>query len=81
LRTGLKSVIPPFELDARKAQGLLDEVPVRYLVVDEGKYKKYTTRVVAEYPDRWRRVFADAIREEVKSGEGAFEIYERIDAR
>ncbi len=82
LRTGLKSVIPPFELDADKAQRLLDGVPVRYLIVDEGNYKKYTTPVVASFPDRWRRVFADSIRLEGNTQEeGKFEIYERVHAQ
>lgn len=79
IRTGLKSVLSPFEMDAGEAQRLLDSVPVRYLIVDEGKYKKYTARVVAAYPDRWRRVYADTIREEGgRQGEGKFEIYERL---
>ena len=82
LRTGLKSVIPPFELDARRAQGLLDGLPVRYLIVDEGHYKKYTSRVVTNYPDRWRRVFVDSIRAGgIAPDGGTFEIYERTDAR
>ena len=82
LRTGLKSVVPPFELDAQKAQAQLDEVPVRYLIVDEGNYKKYTTRVVAQSPDRWRRVFTDQIRpEDPTQPLGTFEIYERVDGR
>jgi hypothetical protein len=82
LRTGLKSVIPPFELDPDKAQRLLDGVPVRYLIVDEGNYKKYTTPVVAKFPNQWRRVFANSIRFEGSTQTvGRFEIYERIDDR
>jgi hypothetical protein len=76
LRTGLKTVMPPFELDPERAQRQLDTVPVSYLIVDESKYKKYTARVVAAYPDRWQRVYADAINEDGKPGR--FEIYERI---
>src|SRR6185437_13994640 len=34
LRTGLHSVMPPYESSAPKAQHLLDGVPVSYLVVD-----------------------------------------------
>jgi hypothetical protein len=74
LRTGLKSVLPPFEMDAQEAQRLLDGVPVRYLVVDDGVYKKYTERVAAASPNRWRRVYAQASSE---GPESKVEIYER----
>jgi glucan biosynthesis protein len=77
LRIGLKAVLPPSELDTEKAQQLLDSVPVKYLLVDESRYKKYTTRVVAAYPDRWQRVYAEATVEE-DGRPGKFEIYERI---
>ena len=36
LRSGLKSVFPPFDLDPARAQRLLDSVPVTFLMVDEG---------------------------------------------
>jgi hypothetical protein len=76
LRTGLKSVLPPFETDASKAQRLLDSVPVTFLIVDDGAYKKYTARVVAAHPDRWRRVYAESSTE-ADGVQGKFEIYER----
>jgi hypothetical protein len=75
LRTGIKSVLPPLEMDAAKAQRLLDTVPVKFLIVDEGMFKKYTSQVVATYPDRWRRVYADSTGE--GGQQGKFEIYER----
>ncbi len=79
LRTGMKSVLPPLVTDAEIAQRLLDSVPVKFLIVDEGDFRKYTTRVVAAYPDRWRRVYADSVFEEDNNQEtGKFEIYERI---
>lgn len=79
LRTGMKSVLPPLETDAETAQRLLDSVPVKFLIVDEGDFKKYTTRVVAAYPDRWRRVYADSIPKKDNNQEAdKFEIYERI---
>ena len=82
LRTGIKSVLPPFEMDIEKAQHLLDSVPVKFLIVDEGDFKKYTTRVVANYPALWRRVYADSIRDQGGNpAEGKFEIYERIGAQ
>lgn len=77
LRIGLKAVLPPFEIDTEKAQQLLDSVPVKYLLIDESRYKKYTTHVVAAYPDRWQRVYAEATVEE-DGRPGKFEIYERV---
>ena len=77
LRSGLKSVFPPFDLDPARAQRLLDSVPVTFLMVDEGVLWKYTAPVVTEHPDRWRRVFADSTNE--ASGlPGTFAIYERV---
>lgn len=82
LRTGMKSVLPPLETDAETAQRLLDSVPVKFLIVDEGDFKKYTTRVVTAYPDSWRRVYADSVLVEGNNQEaGKFEIYERINAQ
>jgi hypothetical protein len=77
LRTGLKSVLPPFEMNAAKTQRLLDSVPVKYLVLDESVYQKYTSRVVATHPGLWRRVYADSIVKE-DGAQGKFEIYERV---
>jgi hypothetical protein len=83
LRTRLKAVMPPFELDPVKAQKLLDSVPVSYLILDEGlafDTRKYTTHVVQNFPGRWKRVYSDSVVTE--SGEelkGRFEIYQRVD--
>lgn len=79
LRTGLKSVLPPLELDAAKAQILLDTVPVKYLIVDDGDFNKYTTRVVKTFPELWKRiyVYSDTTEDQEKD-EGKFEIYERV---
>ena len=71
LRTGMKSVMPPFEDDAAVAQRLLDSVPVRYLFVDlglEADLWRYTSGVVAAYPDRWQRVYASRVRDDSVSG-------------
>jgi hypothetical protein len=77
LRSGLKSVLPPFDLDPARAQRLLDSVPVTFLMVDEGSFKKYTAPVVAAHPDRWQRIFTDSTNE--TSGlPGTFEIYQRV---
>lgn len=78
LRTGLKSVLPPLELDANTAQRLLDTVPVKYLIVDEGDFNKYTTNVIAKYPELWRKVFSFSDSEvEGSADKHIFEIYER----
>lgn len=72
LRTGLKAVMPPFELDPDKAQRLLDTVPVTYLILDQGvlNTQQYTRPVVERFPTRWKRVFA------VPAGD--FAIYQRV---
>jgi hypothetical protein len=60
LRTGLKSVMPPFEADAARAQALLDTVPVRFMVVgaDVAATERYTAPVVRRFADRWTAVYA-----------------------
>ncbi|MGH7803746.1 MAG: hypothetical protein ACREQJ_05315, partial [Candidatus Binatia bacterium] len=83
LRTGLKSVMPPFEIDANLAQELLDSVPVRYLIADVGLAAdtwRYTSAVVAAFPDRWQVVHSSPVRNE--SGEldpREFRVYRRTD--
>jgi hypothetical protein len=79
LLTNLKSVIPPFEINPAKAQSLLDGVPVRFLMVDDGIYHKYTTPVIAANPERWRRVYVASTRDE-EGRAGTFEIYERTNS-
>lgn len=82
LRTGLKSVMPPFEQDPVKTQRLLDSVPVSYMIVDEGlalETRKYTFPVTQTFPDRWRRVYSDSVITEAgEEMNGRFEIYQRI---
>ncbi len=82
LRTGLKSVMPPFESNPHEAGRLLDSVPVSYLIVDEGlalDTRKYTIPVTHTFQDRWRRVYSDSITTD--TGEilkDRFQIYQRI---
>lgn len=80
LRTGLKTVIPPFEREAPEAQRLLDTVPVSYLMVDDSVYRKYTEPVVAKYTDLWRRVYPETANEPGPRPEGYVEIYKRVGA-
>lgn len=72
LRTGLKAVMPPFELDPVKAQHLLDTVPVRYLILDKGALdiKRYTLPVTQKVPKDWALVYF--------APEGNCSIYERV---
>jgi hypothetical protein len=66
LRTGVKSVMPPYEASPTTAQHLLDDVPVTYLVLDEldspDVSGRYLGPVVAAYPERWRLVYGDGAR-------------------
>jgi 4-amino-4-deoxy-L-arabinose transferase-like glycosyltransferase len=72
LRTGLKAVLPPLELDAEKAQHLLDTVPVKYLMLEKDDFlgtTKYVSSVLQNSQGRWKLVFSTA--------DGRLEIYER----
>ncbi|HEX7786113.1 MAG TPA: hypothetical protein VF653_07825 [Methylomirabilota bacterium] len=72
LRTGLKTVMPPFVADLAIAQSLLDSVPVRFVVVDGTDVnftREYTLPLLEASPDRWMPVYSDP--------SGKLEIYER----
>jgi 4-amino-4-deoxy-L-arabinose transferase-like glycosyltransferase len=64
LRTGLKTVMPPFEPDSVRVEALLDSVPVNYVVLDATLYGKpadttqYVAPVVRSAPDRWERRYS-----------------------
>jgi hypothetical protein len=64
LRTGMKAVLPPFELDGAKAQKLIDTVPVRYLIAEKepqlvglGAYHRFTSALVRDNPGCWTVVW------------------------
>jgi hypothetical protein len=61
LRTGHKTVLPPFEIDPNREHRLLDEVPVNYLVVDTfgkpGVTERYAAPAIAKRSEGWRLVF------------------------
>jgi len=82
LRTGLKTVMPPFETDPVKAQAMLDSVPVSYLLQDEGlaiDTKRYIEEVIKRFPDRWDRVYFDTIVSEDQGDSSLkFAIYRRV---
>ena len=69
LRTGLKAVMPPFELNPERAQKLLDSVPVTYLIFEDNFTKRYVSLVTQSYPNIWREIYSDQ--------HGSFKIYER----
>jgi hypothetical protein len=76
LRTGLKTVMPPFEPDLNKMQNLLDSIPATYVVLDQTLHGKpadttqYVSPAVRQAPDRWRPIYSDR--------EGGCEIYQRV---
>jgi hypothetical protein len=59
LRTGLKSVMAPFEADPRREQASLDSVPVTFLVVgrDVVGTERYTTPMLKAFPAFWSAAF------------------------
>ena len=60
LRTGLRSVMPPFEPDVREAQRLVDSVPVSYLIVDSLRFvdvsRRYGAPIVSAFPGYWELI-------------------------
>jgi hypothetical protein len=72
LRTGLKTVMPPFEVDAGRMQELLDTVPVAYLIVgrDVIGSERYTFQVVRAFSAGWKAVYATPA--------GDWTIYQRV---
>ena len=82
LRTGLKSVMEPFEADPVKAQDLLDSVPVTYLFLDEGlavDTKRYMVSVIQQFPERWELIYSDIIvPERGHKAPGNLSIYRRV---
>jgi hypothetical protein len=62
LRTGLQAVMPPYESDPARAELLLEQVPVTYLIVDQLSFldvgRRYTIPVIESARDRWRLIYA-----------------------
>jgi len=62
LRTGLQAVMPPYEANPERAEMLLQQVPVTYLIVDQLSFldvgRRYTIPAVESAPDRWRLIYA-----------------------
>jgi hypothetical protein len=83
LRTGLKTVMPPFEADPVKAQQFLDSVPVSYLIIADElavDTRKYTSSVVQYFPGRWQRVYSTSVISELgEKLQDRFEIYKHVE--
>jgi hypothetical protein len=64
LKTGLQSVMPPFERNVHEAQRLMDSVPVSYLIVDNLEppdvSQRYAAPVVRAFPERWELIYSSA---------------------
>jgi len=74
LRTGRKAVLPPFEIDGKKAQQLIDTVPVKYLFAPAtGGYHRFTAALIAENPDAWKHIWGGP--------NGTIDVYERVGPR
>jgi hypothetical protein len=76
LKTGSRAILPPFEADVRVARQLLDEVPVRYLVIDSLEFldvtRRYAAPVARAYPREWQLIYSSA--------DSTSRIYRRADA-
>jgi hypothetical protein len=76
LKTGARAVLPPFEADVRATRRLLEEVPVRYLVVDSLEFvdvsRRYAAPVARAYPREWQLIYSSA--------DSTSRIYRRTDA-
>ncbi|OLE58222.1 MAG: hypothetical protein AUG74_17355 [Bacteroidetes bacterium 13_1_20CM_4_60_6] len=64
--------MPPFELNPENAQRLLDSVPVRYLMYEEGFTQKYVSNILQKHPELWEQIYSDPTVE--------FKIYKRVQA-
>ena len=74
LRTGRRAVLVPFETDGKKAQRLIDTVPVKYLFAHSADpYQRFNAPLIAENPDAWNRVWSSA--------NGTLNVYERVERR
>jgi hypothetical protein len=75
LKTGSRAILPPFEVDVRAARRLLEEVPVRYLVVDGLEFldvsRRYAAPVPLAYPREWKLIYSSA--------DSTSRIYRRVD--
>ena len=61
LKTGLKAIMIPMEINPATAQHLLDSVPVDYLILDQVDtldiIHKYAYPLIESFPDRWSLLY------------------------
>jgi hypothetical protein len=61
LMTGIKAVMPPMVADPMKASKLMQEVPVRYVIVGESYHvdtdRRYALPAVKSHPEKWHLVY------------------------
>lgn len=73
LASGLRSILPPFEVDPERAEKELREVPVDWVVIDDLEFldvsRRYAEPAVAAHPEHWQLVYDAA---------GASRIYRRL---
>jgi hypothetical protein len=83
LRTGRKTVMPPFEGDPARAQHLLDTVPVAFIVFDRAlatNISPFLAPVMERFPNRWTPVYSDTIPDpDHPSDRQTFAVYKRVD--
>jgi hypothetical protein len=76
LKTGSRAVLPPFEPDVRAGRRLLEEVPVKYLVVDSLEFvdvsRRYAAPIARAYHREWKLIYW--------SPDSTSRIYRRVDA-
>ena len=77
LRTGMRAVMPPYEVDSARAAELLAGVPVTYLIVDQLAFLDVSRRYAAPVPRaaaaEWPLVYA--------TSDSGPRIYRRADAK
>ena len=77
LRTGMRAVMPPYEIDSTRAAALLDSVPVTFLVVDQLSFLDVSRRYAAPVPriaaTEWPLVYA--------TGDSGPRIYRRAELK
>jgi hypothetical protein len=75
LKTGLKGVMPPLEVDTDQAQSLADSVPITYVIVDELDFldvaRRYAAPMIQSHSHLWRLVYTVP--------ESKTSVYQRVD--
>jgi hypothetical protein len=66
LRTGLRAILPPMEPNPKRAQQLLERVPVSYVLVDELQFldlsRRYARPAIKNHPMSWQLMYFTRVR-------------------